>query len=486
MNEQPAEGSATITKISFSQIKNDPKHRRVAGTVDEFKESIKLKHSSTGRLVYNEEYGFYIDEENGIYIEDGEKHSYTFRIERPETGEKIENIVFSPDGNGGYRTMLVKYDIKSDEFYTLTEDELKEREAQLALYDPTAKDFSIVICDYVWKFHYKERDEREQWLHEPGYWYKEWDCQFIGGGGGGSSGGSGGVGGGGSSGGGGNGPACCGGGGSGSGGVWFGEPAPPIVTTPIPKTYNPYKIKLDPLLMHNYKCQSQIIIDVHNACSGLNDAFLNIFEGLGTHNVTYFNSPNMSSNGHTTFPDANIPISGNPNQIFNFEIELRNSFLNTATDLAIARTVIHENVHALLLYLKHTNNIVTMNENPTYEQLLTAYVDKKAQMGYYTFPTNNDIHHEFMIQFIDDIKETLKAYGQSKGYNLPDNYYYSMAWGGLHDTATFNVLFPPYVNLSLNPARVEIIGILVADQNNQTQYDLNGNSIVPQGVKCTN
>lgn len=93
MNEQPAEGSATITKISFSQIKSDPKHRRVAGTVDEFKESVKLKHNATGRLVYNEEYGFYIDEENGIYIEDGEKHSYTFRIERPETGEKIENIV---------------------------------------------------------------------------------------------------------------------------------------------------------------------------------------------------------------------------------------------------------------------------------------------------------------------------------------------------------------------------------------------------------
>jgi hypothetical protein len=227
MNEQSSESSATITKISFSQIKNDPKHRRVAGAVDEFRESIKLKHNATGRLVYNEEYGFYIDEENGIYIEDGEKHSYTFRIERPETGEKIENIVFTPDGNGGYKTMLVRYDIDKEEFYALTEAEIKEREIQISEYGREPW-FLELLCIPVWKFSDAPPDRG--WntggsvQHEIG-WYIDYHCEWINNGGpghgtGGNSGPGSGPGG----------PACCGGGSSGSGVL--------VLTAPIVEKYH--------------------------------------------------------------------------------------------------------------------------------------------------------------------------------------------------------------------------------------------------------
>lgn len=241
MNEQSTEGSATITKISFNQIKSDPKHRRVAGTVDAFEKSVKLKHNATGRLVYNEEYGFYIDEENGIYIEDGEKHSYTFRIERPETGEKIENIVFTPDGSGGYKTMLAWYDIDKDEFYTLTEAELKEREVQISEYGRPPGTLNLV-CKLVWRFEMappREGNNDGGDVQYEGIWVVDViDCHWTGGaasgpGGGGDSGG--GASGPGAP----DGPACCGGGGtggSGNGGPGPWAPHEPVVTTPVVKT----------------------------------------------------------------------------------------------------------------------------------------------------------------------------------------------------------------------------------------------------------
>lgn len=163
----------------------------------------------------------------------------------------------------------MRYDIKNDEFYTLTEAEIKERESQLAVYDATSRDFSVVICDYVWKFHYKERDEDEHGLYEPGYWYKEWDCQFIGGGGGGSWSGPGhGTGGNGGPGAGPGTPNTLGGGTSGSS-------SPVIVTTPVPKTQNEDPCVKLKLLMDPSKLNLDKYINDPNNQNSMGQLFAN-------------------------------------------------------------------------------------------------------------------------------------------------------------------------------------------------------------------
>jgi hypothetical protein len=236
---------------------------------------------------------------------------------------------------------------------------------------------------------------------------------------------------------------------------------------------------IDPAFATQFQCQSQIVIDSYNACSDLNDIFLNVFAGSETMSVTYTNSPNLQVLGHTSLVQTNVNSEGFDH--FSFLIQLQDSYLSTATDLHIAATVIHENMHAILGYLRYSDFIYTMFENPTYQQLLDAYYDKLIELGHLPalYPVNNN-HHNFMAQFISDMTNTLKAYGISKGYNLPDSYYNAMAWGGLTHQQdpqgppnTF-ILTPAFLALVPNATdRDHIIHTLKVEQFNQAEFGIN-------------
>ena len=146
--------------------------------------------------------------------------------------------------------------------------------------------------------------------------------------------------------------------------------------------------------------------------------------------------------------------------VFNYS-----SFQNS-TDLAIARTMIHEAVHAFLL--NYFNNDPA-SAQLDYPQLFEAYLISQDTAL---------VQHELMGEkFVADIAAALKAYGVSKGYNFSDEVYRDIAWGGLYNETTgvsaFNKLLPFERERIRHRNSAEISGFQVDDQ-------------VPVGTKICN
>lgn len=96
--------------------------------------------------------------------------------------------------------------------------------------------------------------------------------------------------------------------------------------------------------------------------------------------------------------------------------------LKTATNIAVARTIIHESIHAYLtVYFRYD----PVNAQKDYPGMLRAWQRAKH-------PDYNEIQHDQMEKsFVNDIATSLKEYGQARGLNLSDYIYQDLAWGGL-------------------------------------------------------
>jgi hypothetical protein len=111
------------------------------------------KIDSQAKLISDNENGFYFDDQNGIYIENGKTKSYTFPIYRANSDDKIENLVFSLNKSGNYDAYTVKYDFSEEEFRYLTKQELKQKQVKYTpiSYTPTSTTGRIgVMCTENW------------------------------------------------------------------------------------------------------------------------------------------------------------------------------------------------------------------------------------------------------------------------------------------------------------------------------------------------
>lgn len=112
---------------------------------------------------------------------------------------------------------------------------------------------------------------------------------------------------------------------------------------------------------------------------------------------------------------------------FNTTITLDTYYMQTATKLAIARTVIHEMIHA---YLKMRCNREKYKEfgSEYIGGLLTAYANKNCENC-----NENEIHHEYMGQYVDAMAASLQEWDKKYGTrtDLGWEYYRAMAFGGL-------------------------------------------------------
>ncbi|KAF2516863.1 hypothetical protein E0W68_11650 [Flavobacterium salilacus subsp. salilacus] len=223
------------------------------------------------------------------------------------------------------------------------------------------------------------------------------------------------------------------------------------------------------------ECQANIVTDAYSVCSGLNTIFLDIYEGSDTYNVVYKRSAILEPDvaGRTDLLSKTTNSSGQ--QIYSFVIYLNNNYVNTATDISIATTVIHENLHAILLYFRTiglTNiNSSNLTYNPTYVELIDAYTNKLIELGNAPFLSGGNAHHEFMSYLVDNIAESIKAFGLSKGYQKPDSFYYAMAWQGLTHINGLNnqkVINPDFISLVPNAGtRANILNTLQAERINE-------------------
>jgi len=105
------------------------------------------------------------------------------------------------------------------------------------------------------------------------------------------------------------------------------------------------------------------------------------------------------------------------------------SKFTNATDLSIARTIMHESIHAFLVVYFKTD---PQSASKSYSQLLEDY---------YQLQDANATHHiEMTRSFINDIAASLQEYGISQGYSLDTQFYQDMSWGGLTSTPAFQAL----------------------------------------------
>lgn len=118
-----------------------------------------------------------------------------------------------------------------------------------------------------------------------------------------------------------------------------------------------------------------------------------------------------------------------------------------ATDLSWARTILHESIHA---YLASQFAISRPNWIATYPEM----VEDWGQLQNW-----NDVHHEEIARsIVNDISLSLQEYGNSRGYNFSSQFYDDLAWGGLHNTATFQSLDPDEKTRILNTIAIELTG----------------------------
>ena len=141
---------------------------------------------------------------------------------------------------------------------------------------------------------------------------------------------------------------------------------------------------------------------------------------------------------------------------------INSMYINISTDLSLAKTIIHESFHAYLNSVYRYRNI-----DKSYINLVNTYA---AQFN------NNigDIHHHLWTvnNMINEISTALKEYGVLKGYNLPQQFYDDMAWGGLTGTSVYN---------ALPQSDQDRISSTISSEF--TNSNLNALQISPQGVQ---
>lgn len=91
--------------------------------------------------------------------------------------------------------------------------------------------------------------------------------------------------------------------------------------------------------------------------------------------------------------------------------------MSFSTDLKWATTILHEAVHGYLLNYHYENNIGFQTD---YGTLVSQFNQYKNW---------NDVHHEmFAVTLRTKIQEAITEYGDSRGYNLGDQFYEDLSW----------------------------------------------------------
>jgi hypothetical protein len=178
--------------------------------------------------------------------------------------------------------------------------------------------------------------------------------------------------------------------------------------------------------------------------------------------------------------DYNMPLGSNPNATASTDpIASSNSIgthinlnrIQNSTDLSMARTFVHESIHAFLAY-QYRNDSSSSDLN--YTKLLNKYANQ--------YNTNaNDTHHILYLKenLIGPIADALQQFGAKLGYNLSTQYYEDMAYGGLYASSTTNTLFENLVSNQNDRDRIK--NRLSAETDNLT---ING--VSPKGEKACN
>jgi len=228
----------------------------------------------------------------------------------------------------------------------------------------------------------------------------------------------------------------------------------------------PNKIIYD-LSFANYQCQREIISDASSSCSPIGQVLLNIFESSDDVNLLFTTSNLLPTNTNANTSSQSACNNG----ICEITITFNQALLQTASDLAIARTAIHESLHAILVRMYENGSLTSSDGQPLegYENLVGAYLDHLSGLQV----NINKPHHELMTEFVEDMATALSFYDNSE---QSFSFYKKLCWSGLTTTDIFLSLYPKYLNAedefnnleNYNPEWLNIKLILQAERDNET------------------
>jgi hypothetical protein len=479
----------SVSDIDFSDIQRNTELLEKLNKLTKKKEKTVNQTTHT-KNEYSPLYDFTVNTDFGKYIasKNGKYHSYTFPVLRNNDKEstKLENLIIFLKENGSYQACLVTYTLTKEERLKLKNIDFRNFEGKITYELINDEGFisSILPKSGIKQCIYVISESCSQGNHPGGRLidgsrcpaYKTTTESFCstqsyssdsasnsnilntGGGGGGNE------------------------GNDGTGDTSNDNPNQ-LFTIPVdckacPDAFDDEIEEDDDQINNNLtnKCAKDIFTEIENGIYqddpikpeleilALNTGKLNfsqeilhLFASSSTTNFTIQDGNTGASNAFTT--GATITIGDN--------------YLANATQLSIARTIIHESVHAYLNALY--SNVVIFNSFSFRQKM-----DKYAKDNGYTVGSNL-FHHNFMGQFIDAMAYSLyewdKEYGS--GGNLDWDYYKSMAYSGMFqvdpngniatEIDTFKKLVP------ISSYRQEIANIILNEQK--------GNNDA-KGTKC--
>ncbi|WP_156113380.1 hypothetical protein [Wocania ichthyoenteri] len=451
--ELPQDGSEiTVKIIGFNKVQSNDK------ALNKLKKVSSKNNSKTSNInrdiFYNAEYGFSINTDYVKYIEKEDYHSYNFSILRdnPNTN-KLENLLLSLNSDGGYNAYIVTYGFTKEEFRNevfnnLDTDLLSSRTTQYQLIDfdssflnkgsksqtSSAKggcveEWVVVEIDPGDEGELvgagNEEDPEFMWVLKSSY------CSP--GGGGATSGGDGG-----------GGPSGPGGGSSSGGDTSSGPGTDDTISSPINQDGSDDECvaALDVLNAH-YSRSSPFTVDlkevIKTPCDQIstddvvNEKFICIYNKLTKSskfknlfvdtfgesdniNVTFKVVDSISGANGTTgkLPNSINSINSKTGEItLNLLIKIDESYISSSSAIAVAKTILHESIHAYLI-LKH----IKCNVGTPFDDIIEEIDDKKLDEllnYYYDSACPVEEQHEFMFDYmiptmaniLDDIKDDL-------------------------------------------------------------------------------
>jgi hypothetical protein len=198
-------------------------------------------------------------------------------------------------------------------------------------------------------------------------------------------------------------------------------------------------IKLDSTLP---SCAKSIVLDLmlgnfpYSENMGNIELIEEVFEELGSGSsnggipfVTTYKMSNITGNGVTT---ASYDAAS---QQFIATVTIDEDLINNGTILAIVKTVLHESIHAYLLYLQQQYPIYFGNSSE-FSQLISDYA---------AYTDANDPQHIYMASIITEMSNNISNFVQEKYFypQATSDYYEAVCWSGIThlSNGTLNPIF---------------------------------------------
>jgi len=130
--------------------------------------------------------------------------------------------------------------------------------------------------------------------------------------------------------------------------------------------------------------------------------------------------------------------------------------VSKGTKLFLAKTIIHETMHAYIGYVRRTE------PSSDFAMDIAALYRSYKNAGKEDVVSANMTEHEFMSQFVNAMAFSLSIYD---GHRLPMDYYVKISWGGLETSSAYQAL----------SNKTEIQNIIKAERYGYSSA---------QGIKC--